>query len=68
MRSSLLRTVAENLAGNDIDEVKKVIFLVASAALGYGIAGPALPELLGMGEDDLADFPRWMAGTIGELE
>jgi AcrR family transcriptional regulator len=45
-------------------EVKRMIFLVSTVAIGYGIAGPVLPQLLGMSEDDTANFPAWMAERL----
>jgi AcrR family transcriptional regulator len=60
----LLRQSAANLATEDATEVKNVIFLVASAALGSAVVGPALPKLLGMGEDEVAEFPLWLAARL----
>lgn len=60
----LLRTSLASLHTTDEREVKKIIFLVTTAALGYGIVGPILPQLLGMSEADIADFPAWVAAHL----
>ena len=37
-----------------------MIYLVAIAAIGHGLAGGVLAQLLGMPDDELEQFPDWM--------
>ncbi|MEQ8857047.1 MAG: TetR/AcrR family transcriptional regulator [Pseudomonadales bacterium] len=46
---------------------KRMIFLVATAAIGYGIAGAGLPRMLRMDEADVAGFPQWLGRQIALL-
>lgn len=46
---------------------KRMIFLIATAAIGYGLAGDRLPRLLAMEEADAAGFPAWLGRQISHL-
>ncbi len=56
----LLARAQSALEVKDSAEVRKVVFLVAIAAIGYGIAGPVLAQVLGIEEDELNHFPEWL--------
>jgi AcrR family transcriptional regulator len=46
---------------------RQLIFLVATAAIGYGISGPTLSGLLHMESADAAEFPEWLGRQIQVL-
>jgi AcrR family transcriptional regulator len=46
---------------------KRMIFLIASAAIGYGVAGVQLSRLLAMDEADASTFPEWLGRQISHL-
>lgn len=46
---------------------RRMIFLVATAAIGYGLAGARLPGLIGMDGADAAAFPAWLGRQINHL-
>lgn len=62
--AALLDTLQARLGGVDPSMARHVVLLVAMAAVGYGIAGDVLQDVLGMSETELADFPRWLAEHI----
>ena len=41
-------------------EVRNVVYLVALAAIGYGLSGNVLSRVLGMSDEELAQFPQWL--------
>lgn len=56
----LLLRAQSALAVKDSGEVRRVVFLVAIAAVGYGIAGPVLAQVLGIGDEEIGQFPEWL--------
>ena len=46
---------------------KRIIFLVTTAAIGYGVAGPLLPRMMDMDDTEAAAFPEWLGHQISEL-
>lgn len=46
---------------------RRMVFLIATAAIGYGIAGAQLPNLLGMDDQDANAFPEWLGRQIAQL-
>jgi AcrR family transcriptional regulator len=46
---------------------KRMIFLIAAAAIGYGVAGSRLAEVLAMEDGESAAFPEWLGTQIGHL-
>ncbi|MDA1075151.1 MAG: TetR/AcrR family transcriptional regulator [Proteobacteria bacterium] len=51
----------------DPDLTRKLIFLSAIAAIGYGIAGETLAPLIGLAKKDQKQFPDWFAEQINKL-
>ena len=45
-------------------DLQRVIMLVATSAIGYGIAGGVLAQVLGMDPDTVESFPAWMTERI----
>ncbi len=60
----LLATTQSALGLEDAHQVQRVIYLVAIAAIGYGLAGNVLADVLGMSEKDIEAFPGWMTNHI----
>jgi AcrR family transcriptional regulator len=46
---------------------KRLILLIAAAAIGYGVAGARLPRLLSMDAADGAAIPDWQGDQISQL-
>jgi AcrR family transcriptional regulator len=58
--SRLLRTTREVLGVDTDAQVRQVVYLVAVAAIGHGLAGDVLAGLLGMPDHEREAFPGWM--------
>jgi len=65
----LIPVLASRLPGSAHNErtARQLVFLVASAAIGYGISGRALANLLGMDREDADAFPEWLGAQIRTL-
>lgn len=61
---TLMRTTQAALGLADEQEVQRIIYLVAIAAIGYGLAGSVLADALGMSPQDVDLFPEWMTEHI----
>ena len=48
----------------DPGELLNSLLLIASAAIGFGIAGQSLPGLFGMGETDIDGFSDWVGSKL----
>lgn len=48
----------------DPGELRNSLLLIASAAIGFGIAGQSLPGLFGMGETDIDGFSDWVGSKL----
>lgn len=46
---------------------RRMIFLIATAAIGYGLTGDRLPRLLGMDGAEADAFPEWLGRQIHHL-
>jgi AcrR family transcriptional regulator len=67
--SELIPVLAGRLRGAAASErtARQLVFLVATAAIGYGISGPALSSLLSMDSEDAVAFPEWLGEQIEVL-
>jgi hypothetical protein len=67
--SELIPVLAGRLRGAAASErtARQLVFLVATAAIGYGISGPALSSLLSMESEDAVAFPEWLGEQIEVL-
>lgn len=67
--AALVPTLAERLpAGRDRERIaKRLIFLIATAAIGYGVAGERLPGLLAMEAEEAGAFPDWLGRQINAM-
>ena len=57
---NLLARLEDPLSVSNSTEVRQVIFLVAIAGIGYGLAGNVMASLLNLSEEDLTAFPDWL--------
>ena len=62
--AKLLVTTREALGVESDVQARQMIYLVAIAALGHGLAGNVLAELLGMDGEEMAAFPEWMNAKL----
>ncbi|MEM9624245.1 MAG: TetR/AcrR family transcriptional regulator [Pseudomonadota bacterium] len=65
MFGKLLATTQKVLEVDTREDLQRIILLVATAAIGYGIAGDTLCDLLGMSEETVDGFPQWVTAQIG---
>ncbi len=61
---ALIQASASQFPGADLPSMRNVFTLVIAAAIGLGVAGPSLLQLLGMDEQARAGFPDWLAGWV----
>ena len=56
----LLASSQQALDMEDQRELRQIVYLVAIAAVGHGLAGTALSRMLNMTEQEIDQFPQWM--------
>ncbi len=61
---ALIQASAGQFPGADLKSMRNVVTLVIAAAIGLGVGGDSLLELLGMDEQAQAEFPDWLAGWV----
>jgi AcrR family transcriptional regulator len=61
----LIRASAESMLGGDVASARNVLTLVVSAAIGLGVAGQPLMDLVGMDAEARRAYPDWLAGWLG---
>ena len=60
----LLRATHDVLDVETDGQARQIIYLVAIAAIGHGLAGEVLAQLLGMPGEELEHFPSWMNAKL----
>lgn len=60
----LLDTTQKALGAESREQVQMIIYLVALASIGYGMAGSVLADALGMNTQQVEAFPEWMTSHI----
>lgn len=60
----IVEGVARRLQGQDVELARNLIFLALSAAVGWGICGPALRRSLGMSDAQQDRFPTWVGEQL----
>lgn len=67
--AELVPVLARQLPGGAQREqaARLMIFLIATAAIGYGVAGARLPSMIGMAPSDVERFPAWLGHQIEVL-
>ncbi len=63
---ALIRASAGQFPGADIPTMRNVVTLVIAAAIGLGVGGAALMDLLGMDEAAQTNFPSWLAAWVDQ--
>ena len=61
---ALIRASTEQFSGADLQTMRNVVTLVIAAAIGLGVGGSQLFELLGLDDEAQKDFPDWLAGWV----
>jgi len=61
----LIRASAERMLEGDLTTARNLVTLVVGAAIGLGVAGEQLMDLVGMDEPARRSFPDWLAARIG---
>ncbi len=62
--SKIISTLGEQTADKDPATARRMVLLVATTAIGLGITGSTLPDMLGMSEDEQQQFPQWLVDTL----
>lgn len=60
----IITTLAEQTADKDPGTARRMVLLVATTAIGLGITGNTLPDLLGMEQSEQDTFPQWLVDTL----
>ncbi len=60
----LLATSAEVLQPDTQEELRRMIYFVAVAAIGHGLAGDTLSRMLGMNAEERDAFPAWLSKRL----
>lgn len=61
----LLTTTQKVIDIDSREELQRIILLVATAAIGYGIAGEVLTNVMGMDAENVESFPAWVTEIVG---
>ncbi len=46
---------------------RRVIFLIITAAIGYGVGGRAIPAVVGLDDAEAVAFPEWLGKQVNRL-
>lgn len=46
---------------------RRVVFLIATAAIGFGVGGPLLPAVIGLNAEETDTFSEWLGRQIDHL-
>ncbi|MEZ5595826.1 MAG: TetR/AcrR family transcriptional regulator [Pseudomonadales bacterium] len=67
--AALVPVIASRLPEGERSEAqaRRIVFLIAAAAIGTGVGGPMLPGVIGMSEAEVESFPAWLGGQIYHL-
>lgn len=60
----LIRRTGERFNESDPDRLRNCLLLIASAAIGLGVSGSALPVLLGVDKIDNNAFADWLSDLL----
>ena len=58
--SRLLDSSQAKLGLDSREDLRSMVLLVATSAIGFGIAGDTLASLIGLSEDEISAFPEWL--------
>lgn len=61
----LIEACAAQLPSHDLEAARNLVTLVVAAAIGLGVAGEPLMELVGMDAASRHGFPDWLAERVG---
>ncbi len=60
--ADIIKAITEHTGSQSV--ARQQVLLVAAAALGLGICGDALTNLIGLSADETEDFPGWLASQL----
>jgi AcrR family transcriptional regulator len=46
---------------------RRMVYLVATAAIGYAVSGSLLPRVIGLDREDAQAFPEWLGGQLQRI-
>lgn len=58
--SRLLDSSQAKLGVDSREDLRSMVLLVATSAIGFGIAGESLANLIGLSDDEVSAFPEWL--------
>ncbi len=68
--SQLVPVVAQRLPAGHEDRLlaaRRIVFLTATAAMGYGLGGETWAQVMGLSADEAAAFPAWLGEQINRM-
>lgn len=67
--NALIPVIAERLPPSPRrdEHARRVVFLIAAAAIGSGVGGAMLPALIGLPQGEVDQFPDWLGQQIYHL-
>lgn len=67
--AQLIPVLAERLPGSVDREsaARRMVYLVATAAIGYGVSGALLPRVIGLTSEEADAFPEWLAVQLQRM-
>lgn len=67
--SELIPVLSRHLPGRDADEqaARRLVYLVATSAIGYGISGSTLASVIGLDSEDELGYPEWLGSQVKAL-
>lgn len=68
--NALIPVIAARLprSPDAIGHARRVVFMIATAAIGFGVGGPLLPAVIGLSPEDTDAFPAWLGRQIDHLQ
>ncbi len=67
--NALIPVIAARLpeSPDQLGHARRVVFMIATAAIGFGVGGPLLPAVIGLSPDDTDTFSVWLGQQIDHL-
>lgn len=67
--AELVPIVAKRLPADADGELlaRRMIYLIATSAIGYGIAGDNLANLIKLDQAEVEDYPAWLGAQVREM-
>ncbi len=62
--ADLVEALRARLDLDSLDEARRTVVMVASAAIGFELVRDALPGVVGLSEEQTDRFPEWLVGRL----